>query len=86
MAPGPGDTFRYGLVAGKKIGGAVERNRVKRRIRHAISSMSPRLGVDIVVIASRQVLTVSFAELVSWLEEALEPRPRPRINQEKAAQ
>lgn len=29
---------RVGLVVGKKVGNAVTRNRVKRRIRHAVSS------------------------------------------------
>ena len=35
VTDGPG--VRVGLVVGKKVGNAVVRNRVKRRIRHAVS-------------------------------------------------
>lgn len=35
LTDGPG--VRVGLVVGKKVGNAVARNRVKRRIRHAVS-------------------------------------------------
>ena len=43
---------RYGVVAGKKTGGSVQRNRVKRLCREAIRHAHPRLrqGHDIVVI------------------------------------
>ena len=36
-----GSGVRVGLVVGKKVGNAVARNRVKRRIRHAVA---PELG------------------------------------------
>lgn len=39
VTDGPG--VRVGLVVGKKVGNAVARNRVKRRIRHAVA---PELG------------------------------------------
>jgi ribonuclease P protein component len=43
---------RYGVVAGKKTGGSVQRNRVKRLCREAIRHAHPRLrkGHDVVVI------------------------------------
>lgn len=62
--------MRYGLVAGRKIGGAVERNRVKRRLRHAIREAGLRAGNDYVVLASREVLEAPYDALVRWIRQA----------------
>jgi ribonuclease P protein component len=60
------------VVAGKKkIGGAVQRNRVKRRLREALVGIALRDGHDYVVIASATVLTASFEEVVRWLRGAV---------------
>lgn len=44
---------RYGIVTGKRIGNAVERNRIRRLIREAIRLRHPALhaGHDIVIVA-----------------------------------
>ena len=49
---GPGHN-RYAVVAGKRIGNAVQRNRCKRLIREAMRELHPRLqpGHDVVLIA-----------------------------------
>lgn len=59
-----------GLVAGRSIGGAVQRNRVKRRLRHALREVVLAAG-DYVVIAAPEVAEVDYRELVSWLEDAV---------------
>lgn len=48
---------RYGFAAGKRVGGAVERNRAKRLLREATRVLHPRLrqGFDIVLIARNSV-------------------------------
>ena len=51
-APGNGSVVRCGFIAGKKVGGAVERNRARRLMREAVrarlSSIKP--GWDLVWI------------------------------------
>src|SRR5438094_9464291 len=52
-APNGEAIIRCGFVAGKKVGGAVERNRARRLMREAVSSRLPGLkpGWDLVWIA-----------------------------------
>ncbi len=63
VGPGP----RVGLTAGKVLGNAVERNRIKRRMRDIVRR---RVGlvnapVDIVLHPKKSVLTADFAKLES---------------------
>lgn len=69
-SPGPP---RVGVVAGrKKVGGAVQRNRAKRRLREALARIPLRDGCDYVVIASSAVLAAPFGEVERWLREAVD--------------
>ncbi|NOX23263.1 MAG: ribonuclease P protein component [Actinobacteria bacterium] len=65
--PGSPGQPRVGIVAGRRVGNAVTRNRVKRRIRAAISQIPLRDGTSYIVIASTAVRTVEFEQLVDWL-------------------
>jgi ribonuclease P protein component len=61
---------RVGLTVSKKVGGAVERNRIKRRLREALRRSLPlvgRPGFDYVVLARREVLGLPFDALVDEL-------------------
>lgn len=64
---------RVGLTVGKVLGGAVERNRIKRRMREAVRlSRSTCNGpVDIVFNPRKSVLALPFAELVKEVSRAL---------------
>ncbi len=44
---------RFGFVVGKRVGKAVTRNKVKRRIREAVRQIPVKSGWDIVFIARR---------------------------------
>lgn len=55
---------RLGLVVPRTVGGAVDRNRVKRRIRAIWREVSPGLGpVDCVVVVRPEAASLSFAGL-----------------------
>ncbi len=58
---------RVGFTVGKVLGGAVERNRIKRRMRAAVR-VSPSAcdgPVDVIFNPRKSVLTLPFADLVS---------------------
>ena len=64
---------RYGVTASKKIGIAVERNRAKRRIRHAIKEVLPKYGkngYDYIVVATIKTNKVSWKTILNDLEKA----------------
>lgn len=71
----PHDTnpTRFGFVTSKKVGGAVERNRARRLLRHAVATFIPTIvpGFDIVIIASPKLVTASFDELKNALQKVL---------------
>ena len=71
-SPGQPGPPRFGLVVSKSSGNAVARNRIKRRLRHAVGALPLQPGMDYVIIANSQVAEVSFARIEGWLDRALE--------------
>jgi ribonuclease P protein component len=71
---GASPTLRIGFTVSRKVGNAVVRNRVRRRLRAAAEAIMPthaRQGFDYVVIGRRQSLTRPFPDLLQDLEVAL---------------
>jgi ribonuclease P protein component len=62
---GRSEGARVGLTIGKALGGAVERNRIRRRMRAAVSRHLPELvkPLDLVLHPRKSVLTMKFVQL-----------------------
>lgn len=75
VAPGEPGRNRYGFAVGRRVGGAVQRNRAKRLMREAARHLHPRVkrGHDIVFIArNRMSRETTFAEVQAAMEQVLE--------------
>lgn len=70
-AEGAGGLPEVGIVVGRKVGNAVRRNRVKRRIREAACRVELRDDRAYVVVAAPEAGDVGFGEIVGWLTEAV---------------
>lgn len=65
---------RVGFTVTRKVGNAVARNRVKRRLRAAAAEVFPRCGragTDYVVVGRAATLTRPFGALKTDLEQAI---------------
>ena len=69
---GDGRPGRAAVVAGRNVGGAVQRNRVKRRLRAALAAAGVPTGTDVVVVGRAGALTAPFPALVTELRALLE--------------
>lgn len=66
--------FRIGFTATRRIGGAVTRNRAKRRLREVAARVMPeraKAGHDYVLIARTMTAQRSFQNLIGDLKKAL---------------
>jgi len=64
---------RLGITVGGKIGCAVKRNLIRRRLKEAYRSLEGRLrsGCDIVVVARKDAVNADFAQLSAELAAKL---------------
>jgi ribonuclease P protein component len=71
---------RAGFVVSKAVGGAVDRNRVKRRLRHLVRSRLGDLppGADLVIRTQPGAAGRSSSQLAADLDAALAAALRPR--------
>lgn len=65
---------RVGFTVGRVLGGAVERNRIKRRLREAVRLQRVTLpvAVDVVINPKKSVLTVEFASVLNEVGRAFD--------------
>lgn len=72
--PAPTHLARFGFTVTKKLGPAVVRNRIKRRLREAVRLVALPIaqpGTDYIFIARRGAATRSFAALLDDVKGAL---------------
>ncbi|MGZ8580101.1 MAG: ribonuclease P protein component [Actinomycetota bacterium] len=80
LAPGYGD---WAVVATRRVGGAVERNRAKRILREAWRQVSPQVtgDFDAVLVAREAIRGATTQDLVSEMSELL---PREVVRDDRA--
>jgi len=66
--------LRVGFTVGRALGGAVERNRMKRRLREAVRLTRPLVGpkADVVINPKKTLLNVEFASVTNEMQRAFE--------------
>lgn len=64
--------LRVGFTVGRVLGGAVQRNRMKRRLREAVRLTRPDSGVsaDVVINPKKSLLSIDFCEVVNEVSRA----------------
>jgi ribonuclease P protein component len=67
-----GSGLRVGFTVGRALGGAVQRNRMKRRLREAVRLTRPFTGpaVDVVINPKKAVLQADFDALLNEVQKA----------------
>ena len=64
--------LRVGFTVGRALGGAVERNRMKRRLREAVRLTRPKPGanVDVVINPKKSLLATEFSAVLNEVARA----------------
>jgi ribonuclease P protein component len=66
--------LRVGFTVGRVLGGAVQRNRMKRRLREAVrlSGFPPEVSADVVINPKRSLLGADFADVRGEVAKAFQ--------------
>lgn len=64
---------RVGFSAGRNVGGAVQRNKVKRRLRECMRPMMSRIsaGWELVLVARKPIVDADFQQVQSAVQQLL---------------
>ncbi len=79
---------RFGFTITKKLGNAVTRNRIRRRLKAALTTLESDFatsGFDYVVVARQAAFNRPFADLMDDLRRALETVHNPAISKGTAS-
>jgi ribonuclease P protein component len=83
-----GEGLRVGFTVGRALGGAVDRNRMKRRLRESVRLTRPAVGpaADVVINPKKSLQTAEFASLLSEVSRAFEVIAQKLAEKPKARQ
>ena len=62
---------RFGIVASRRVGNATRRNRAKRLVRELFRKNKTPLGLDVVVLARREMPDIDLPSLIVDYKSAL---------------
>ena len=84
---GGGPVPRVGLTVGKVLGGAVERNRIRRRMRAAVQRRLAELArpLDVVLHPRKSVLQLKFAQLDAEISQVFAAVQRNKAQRSKGS-
>ena len=80
--------LRFGFTVTKKLGNAVVRNRIRRRLREAVRAAAPgfpALAMDLVLLARGEALARDFAELAADVARAVAALAKPAPERRQTA-
>lgn len=69
------EPIRFGFTITKKVGNAVIRNRIRRRLREAVRAAAPHfpsLPLDLVILARREAISIGFEALCADIARAVQ--------------
>lgn len=67
------DPFRCGISASKKIGNAVVRNRMRRRVKEIVRHLEPKISpnIDFVLIVRKPAVNMTYKQLEGSIQHVL---------------
>jgi ribonuclease P protein component len=77
--------LRVGFTVGRALGGAVQRNRMKRRLREAVRLSLPdaQLAVDVVINPKKSLLSAEFTAILDEVKRAFAKIEQAKVEQAK---
>jgi ribonuclease P protein component len=82
--PNQCDGSRLGIAATRKVGGAVQRNLAKRRVREVFRTHRPAEPLDVVIVPKREFFEASYGALIedylACLRRRTSAHARPRTS------
>ena len=70
--PNDAQASRFGFAVSKRLGNAVERNRIRRRLKAALASADVKCGWDVVVVARQRARYAGYHSLEGSINRLLQ--------------
>jgi ribonuclease P protein component len=71
VLPAVGEQTRFGVIAGRSVGNAVQRNRAKRLVREAVRPLLTKIhpGWKVIIISRKPILKENFTDIINCLQQ-----------------